>query len=82
MAETEALPQSLKLLDHLSTSGSQLRRQLCVAVATISRQIAAEQQRALAQVRDLLTRQSTTGGPSEDFLILTLGRLWPAIVMA
>eukprot|EP00892_Ulva_mutabilis_P001463 jgi/Ulvmu1/11317/UM074_0032.1 len=50
MGDSEALPQSLKLLDHLSTSGTKLRRQLCVAVATISRQIAAEQQRALAQI--------------------------------
>ena len=50
MGDGGGLPQSLKLLDHLSTSGTKLRRQLCVAVATISRQIAAEQQRALAQV--------------------------------
>lgn len=50
MCDTEELPQSLQLLDHLSTSGTKLRRQLCVAVATIARQIAAEQQRALAQV--------------------------------
>eukprot|EP00892_Ulva_mutabilis_P001458 jgi/Ulvmu1/11312/UM074_0027.1 len=48
MGDSEALPQSLKLLDHLSTSGTKLRRQLCVAVATISRQIAAEQQRAFS----------------------------------
>lgn len=47
------LPSSLQLLDQLRTPGSPLRSQLCVAVSTISRRIAKEQQRALAQVRSL-----------------------------
>jgi hypothetical protein len=46
-------PVSLHLLDELRTPGSPLRRQLCVAVSTISSRIAKEQQRALAQVRNL-----------------------------
>lgn len=45
-----ALPSSLQLLDQLRTPGSPLRSQLCVAVSTISRRIAKEQQRALAQI--------------------------------
>lgn len=47
----ESLPSSLRLLDQLRTAGSSLRSQLCVAVSTISRRIAKEQQRALTQVR-------------------------------
>ena len=48
---TASRPPSLELLDELRKPGSALRRELCVAVATISSKIANEQQRALAQVR-------------------------------
>lgn len=48
---TVTRPAALDLLDELRTPGSVLRRQLCVAVSTISSKIANEQQRALAQVR-------------------------------
>jgi hypothetical protein len=41
---------SLHLLEQLRTPGSRLRSELCIAVSTVIRCIAKEQQRALAQV--------------------------------
>jgi hypothetical protein len=62
MCDSTELPSSLKLLDQLRSPGSQLRAQLCVAVSTISRRIAKEQQRALTQVRRCLPKRTRLSG--------------------
>ena len=63
----DSLPPSLHLLDQLRTPGSPLRSQLCVAVSTISRRIAKEQQRALTQVCPQLLTPGLRYAPSHAY---------------